>query len=117
MIAVIVYAVDEVSAMREGRRVLSGLCGDGKDYDWIRTFDDADAAQMQGWGNRPAVLRVTSEKGAELMNSLFGEMKKELLHDLKVVREKLPKYTDEEIIEERDEENRTVSQSGVTSAP
>ncbi len=102
MIAVIVYAVDEISTMREGRRVLSGLCGDGKDFDWIRTFGDPDAAQMHGWGDRPAVLRVTSEQGAELMNSLFSEMKEEVLNDLKILREELPKYTDEEIFEEKD---------------
>jgi len=93
-IRVIVSAKNAKEALATAKRRLDNLVGEGRDFDYYRTFDEKDA---YGY---PAVTEATSEAGMTMIREGMAFTRQEFLEAMAQIRGAMF-YTDEEIMNER----------------
>lgn len=101
LIRILVYAKDKEEAATKANEVMNNrLCGDDKPFDYGSTFDSDSATER--WGNKEMAYKYDTKRGKKLAEQGIKYHIQEVKRALKEVRRALNKFSDDEIIEEKE---------------
>lgn len=109
IVRVLVNAEDADEALEAAKYVMDDLVGDDRPFDYWTDFveEKSMVSGVSRWGERPYAQRVHTEKHPFYImdgrKQVYGAMetnRNAFMYDLKIVREMLSKYTDDQLFEE-----------------
>jgi hypothetical protein len=96
LLKIITYANDKKEAKENAKNILDCIVGEYKPFDY-HCMDDSSH-----WNLKDSVLLADSEKGKTFIKESFEQQKEEFKRNLEKIRQGITKYSNEELLEEKD---------------